>query len=182
MITSLGWNDQGTHIAMGTNTGSTEVWDTEKGVKIYQVRGHEERVSSLAWRGNQMATGSRDRTILMRDVRENQRNVVAKYQGHTQEVCGLKWSFDGNNLASGGNDNKLMIWSKSFTTPISKFSQHCAAVKGLAWSPHNHGVLASGGGSADRTIKFWNTLNGTMIDSIDTGSQVCNLMFSKTTK
>jgi WD40 repeat protein len=57
-----------------------------------------------------------------------------------------------------------------------------AAVKGLAWSPHNHGVLASGGGSADKTIKFWNTLNGTMLDSIDTGSQVCNLMFSKTTK
>jgi len=61
-------------------------------------------------------------------------------------------------LASGGNDNKLMIWSNHSNTPISKFSQHSAAVKALAWSPHTHGVLASGGGSADRTIKFWNTL------------------------
>ncbi len=75
-----------------------------------------------------------------------------------------------------------MIWSTSSNTPINKFSDHCAAVKALAWSPHNHGVLASGGGSADKTIKFWNTLNGTMLDSIDTGSQVCNLTFSKTTK
>jgi cell division cycle 20-like protein 1 (cofactor of APC complex) len=75
-----------------------------------------------------------------------------------------------------------MIWSTSSNTPVSRFNDHCAAVKALAWSPHNHGVLASGGGSADKTIKFWNTLNGTMIDSIDTGSQVCNLMFSKTTK
>jgi cell division cycle 20-like protein 1 (cofactor of APC complex) len=97
-------------------------------------------------------------------------------------VCGLKWSFDGNQLASGGNDNKLMIWSSLSNVPISKFNQHSAAVKALAWSPHTHGVLASGGGSADRTIKFWNTLDGTMLDSIDTGSQVCNLMFSKTTK
>lgn len=108
--------------------------------------------------------------------------MINKYQGHTQEVCGLKWSFDGNHLASGGNDNKLMIWSSSSNMPISKFTQHSAAVKALAWSPHTHGVLASGGGSADRTIKFWNTLDGTLLDSIDTGSQVCNLMFSKTTK
>ncbi len=34
-----------------------------------------------------------------------------KLVGHKQEVCGLKWSFDDMQLASGGNDNKLMIWS-----------------------------------------------------------------------
>ncbi len=34
-----------------------------------------------------------------------------KMMGHKQEVCGLKWSFDDTQLASGGNDNKLMIWS-----------------------------------------------------------------------
>ena len=129
-----------------------------------------------------LASGSRDKTINLRDLRLNQRSIVHKYEGHTQQVCGLKWSFDGNQLASGGNDNKLMIWSSLSNVPISKFTQHTAAVKALAWSPHTHGVLASGGGSADRTIKFWNTLDGTMLDSIDTGSQVCNLMFSKTTK
>ena len=75
-----------------------------------------------------------------------------------------------------------MIWNTHSTIPVNRFNQHCAAVKGLAWSPHNHGVLASGGGSADRTIKFWNTLDGTMLDRIDTGSQICNLIFSKTTK
>ena len=28
-------------------------------------------------------------------------------------------------------------------------------------------------------IRFWDTRNSTQIDSIDTGSQVCNLLFSK---
>ena len=32
--------------------------------------------------------------------------------GHKQEVCGLKWSFDQQQLASGGNDNRLNIWSQ----------------------------------------------------------------------
>lgn len=31
--------------------------------------GHSERVSSLAWRSNLIATGSRDKTINLRDIR-----------------------------------------------------------------------------------------------------------------
>ena len=42
----------------------------------------------------------------------------------------------------------------------------------IAWSPHHHGLLASGGGTADRCIRFWNTLTGQPMQSIDTGSQV----------
>ena len=65
------------------------------------------------------------------------------------------------------------------TSPVLRFTNHIAAVKALAWSPHQHGLLASGGGTADRTIRFWNTLTNSQIDCIDTGSQVCNLIFSK---
>jgi len=39
--------------------------------------------------------------------------------------------------------------------------------------------LASGGGTADRCIRFWNTLNLSPVNSLETGSQVCNLLFSK---
>jgi len=111
--------------------------------------------------------------------------------GHKQEVCGLKWSFDDSQLASGGNDNKLLIWNNHSSQPLAKFSNHCAAVKAIAWSPHQSGLLASGGGiyiinyiiilgTADRTIRFWNTNALQQINYIDTGSQVCNLIFSKT--
>jgi cell division cycle 20-like protein 1 (cofactor of APC complex) len=84
-------------------------------------------------------------------------------------------------LASGGNDNKLYVWNNRSSIPISKFNSHTAAVKAIAWNPNLHGLLASGGGSQDRTIRFWNTLTNTQVDSIDTGSQVCNLLFSTVT-
>ena len=42
-----------------------------------------------------------------------------------------------------------------------------------------HGLLASGGGTADKTIRFWNTMTGQPLQCIDTGSQVCNLAWSK---
>ena len=38
-----------------------------------------------------------------------------------------------------------------------QFTDHAAAVKALDWCPHQPGLLASGGGTADRTIRFWNT-------------------------
>jgi WD40 repeat protein len=35
------------------------------------------------------------------------------------------------------------------------------------------------GGTADRRMRFWNTLTGQLIHNIDTGSQVCNVAWSK---
>ena len=97
------------------------------------------------------------------------------------KVCGLKWSPDHQHLASGSNDNKLMVWSLSNPNPLQTYAQHTAAVKAIAWSPHQHGLLASGGGTADRKIRFWNTLTGQGLQTIDTNSQVCTLAWSKHT-
>ena len=65
--------------------------------------------------------------------------------------------------------------------PVQQYTEHLAAVKAIAWSPHQHGLLASGGGTADRCIRFWNTLTGQPLQCTDTGSQVCNLAWSKHT-
>ena len=52
-------------------------------------------------------------------------------------------------------------------------------MRALAWSPHNFGTLASGGGNYDKTIKFWNVNSSESTYTINTDSQVCNLVFSK---
>ena len=155
------------------------------------------------------------------------------------QVCGLKWSPSGQQLASGGNDNLLHIYdanSISNSTYVHRIAEHqartdpplhtflylnglrgrseararstnyqclcsmrresqtsaalfCsvkgfghfavlthaaltqAAVKALAWCPFQSNLLASGGGTADRCIKFWNTHTGALQNSIDTHSQ-----------
>ena len=53
-------------------------------------------------------------------------------------------------------------------------------MKAINWSPLHRGLLATGGGTADQHIRFWNTLTLQPISEINTGSQVCNLVFSKT--
>ena len=155
---------------MGTHSGELQIWDTTKNKLVRTMQGHDGRICAVAWNNSFLSTGSRDHTILHRDLRCRE-DKTATLQGHRQEVCGLKWSFDDQQLASGGNDNKLLLWcARSSSSPLAKFTEHQAAVKAIAWSPHKQGLLVSGGGTQDRTIKFWNTNKLKCLRSIETGS------------
>lgn len=179
-ICSVAWTQRGTFLAVGTNTGDVQIWDAHKCKLIRTMTGHRSRVGTLAWSTTMLSSGSRDRSIMQRDVRSPEQ-FTGKLLGHKSEVCGLKWSYDDRELASGGNDNQLLIWSASASSggPALRLPQHQAAVKAISWSPHQHGLLASGGGTADRCIRFWNTTTNTPLQCVDTGSQVCNLAWSK---
>ncbi|KAH8866224.1 Fizzy-related protein like [Schistosoma japonicum] len=304
VISSVAWSKKGSHLAIGTYRGHVQIWDVTKSSCIRLLNGHIARVGALAWNADLLASGSRDRYILLRDTRAStnsgggptghlpitnpsntsalttelgvgdeimtdfnplsspchvsQRESDSNYlrastpivsvsgnpsevdlsiapgqmdidvlgfrdvdhgsswsaarasanptvtqttalqsienetdrlvpgavrvlKDHRQEVCGLKWSPDSQYLASGGNDNRLLVWSQhapSTGGPVLTYEEHVAAVKAIAWSPHQHGLLASGGGTADRCIRFWNTLTGQALRSVDTGSQVCNIAWS----
>ena len=110
VVTSVSWTGRGTHLAVGTNLGETQIWSSAQCKKVRTLRGHSARVGTMSWNGHTLASGSRDRLIYLRDVRAKDATVM-KLAGHKQEVCGLKWSADESQLASGGNDNKLFIWN-----------------------------------------------------------------------
>ena len=179
-VTSVQWGADGKHIAVGTNAAEVQIWDVSRLKQVRTLRGHSARVGALAWNGTSLATGSRDNNIMMHDVRIRE-HCTATLTSHTQEVCGLKWSPSGNQLASGGNDNLLHIWDHNSIgngTHVHRLDAHQAAVKALAWCPFQSNLLASGGGTADRCIKFWNTTTGAMLNSVDTHSQVCALQWN----
>ncbi|KAF7846250.1 hypothetical protein BT93_L4766 [Corymbia citriodora subsp. variegata] len=177
-VTSVSWIQRGTHLAVGTHRGFVQIYDAQAQRRLRTMTGHSARVGALAWNDHILTSGSRDRLIYHRDVRSPDQHI-RRLAGHKQEICGLKWNHTSGQLASGGNDNKLLVWDKLNETPTFRFSQHVAAVKAIAWSPHQSHLLASGGGTADRTIKFWDTSRGTLLREIDTGSQVCNLAWSR---
>ena len=145
------------------------------------MKGHLARISSLAWNNHLLSSGSRDSTIINHDVRIAAHNI-ATLKAHEQEVCGLRWSLDGTQLASGGNDNLCCIWDINQHQPRFILRDSLAAVKAIAWCPFLKNVLATGGGTADRHIRFYNTLTGEIINQIDTKSQVTSLVWSKTEK
>ncbi|CAH3027422.1 unnamed protein product [Porites evermanni] len=183
-IGSVSWIKEGNYIALGDSDGVVQLWDVEAQKKLRSMAGHSARVGCLSWNSFILSSGSRSGAIHHHDVRVADHHV-ATLARHSQEVCGLKWSPDGKYLASGGNDNLLLIWDASVNTisnsntPLYTFNQHQAAVKALDWCPFQRNVLASGGGTADRHIRFWNVGAGNCLNSIDTHSQVCSILWSK---
>lgn len=193
-ITSVSWCSEPGHtkyISVGTNSNEVHLFDGQALRKVRTMTGATGRIASLSWSHHFISAGDRDGVIINHDVRADS-HIVSKYKGHTQEVCGLKWNDDGSCLASGGNENYLCLWDAAMSgrslpnhqeanhhAPRQILKQHKAAVKALDWCPFHRGLLASGGGTADRTIKFWNSASGAMLNSIDTGSQVCSVVWSK---
>ncbi|KAI9198169.1 hypothetical protein LWI28_011306 [Acer negundo] len=89
----LSWAPDGRHIAVGWNNSQVQIWDSTANRKLRTLRGgHRSGVGSMAWNNHILTTG-----------------------GHTHEVCGLKWSPSGQQLANGGGDHLLHIWDTRST-------------------------------------------------------------------
>ena len=195
VITSLSWMNNGVGMGVGLPNGVLELWDVNKSTKIREIEAHSERISSLAWNGYIVTTGSKDKVIKNFDVR-CQDSEISKIRQHKQEVCALRYSPEGDLLASGGNDNTAFIWDvrklnnkllnisnlnelNNSIKPLFVNNYHTAAVKALAWCPWQRHVLATGGGSKDRTLKIFNCDSNKIIKNVDTGSQVCAVLWNK---
>jgi meiosis-specific APC/C activator protein AMA1 len=81
---------------------------------------------------------------------------------HNQQICGLAWSVDGKQFATGGNDNVAFLFDTAEIdrrysgspnpTPITQTVQGCeryrwyhgAAVKAIAFCPWQKTLLATG--------------------------------------
>ena len=115
-VTSLAWIQEGNYMAVGTSDHKVQLWDVDKLRQVRSMTGHRARVSSLSWNGPCLSSGGRDSIVLHHDVRVAEHKVGC-LRGHAQEVCGLRWSPSGTQLASGGNDNILNVWDDRCAPP-----------------------------------------------------------------
>ncbi|KAG0638730.1 WD40-repeat-containing domain protein [Tuber brumale] len=114
---------------------------------------------------------------------------------HSQQICGLAWSGDGEQFATGGNDNLACLFSTADVTrnrsggvrsheatPLEGGEKHRwahgAAVKAIAFCPWQRSLLATGGGSNDRCIHFFHTFSGATLATINVSAQVTSLLWS----
>ncbi|MGH0161027.1 UNVERIFIED_CONTAM: hypothetical protein FKN15_040360 [Acipenser sinensis] len=180
-ISSVSWIKEGNFLAVGVSDAKVQLWDVESQKRLRNMASHTSRVASLSWNNHVLSSGARSGHIHHHDVRVAEHHI-ATLSGHSQEVCGLKWSPDGKYLASGANDNLVYVWpnvqESRDSTPVHCFTQHQGAVKALAWCPWQTNILASGGGTSDRHIRIWNVSSGSCLSSLDTESQVCSLVFA----
>jgi cell division cycle 20-like protein 1 (cofactor of APC complex) len=105
-----------------------QVWDIAVNEHINEMQGHSARMGALALNGVVVSPGSHDRLILC-DTRMPSPVVERRLVGYQQEVCGLKWSPDNQDPASGAKDSRLLLWNLRSLPSVQIYTGHLAAVK-----------------------------------------------------
>ena len=73
-------------VAVGTQAGLVQVWDAAAGKQVTTLQGHTARVGAIAWNGDLLSSGSRDRFINQKDIRTSPAIQERQLVGHRQEV------------------------------------------------------------------------------------------------
>lgn len=89
-VTSVQWAERGDYLAVGTHRGQLQIWDTHAQKKAYEILSHSHRIGCLAWNGESICSGSRDRYIVQKDLRST---CERKLSAHRQEVKYLGYLF-----------------------------------------------------------------------------------------
>lgn len=95
------------------------------------------------------------------DVAEGK--LLHTFRGHRDSILAVAISPDGEWLATGSYDRKVMIWNTNTGEPVRTLAGHNGAIFDVAFSPDGR-VLATA--SADATIKLWSVATGERLDTL----------------
>ena len=179
-IRSIKFNKEGDKILLGLDNGIINLYDINENKILNEFNDLNSTILCINnIDDNNFIIGEKFGNFQFIDIRIQDQNNV--YHGHNEEICNIKFSPSTKIFATSSNDCTIKIWDQRNLNfgPITHFQQHEAAVKALEWSPINKDLIISGGGTSDRTLKYWNSNTGEIIKSIPTGSQVCNLFWNQ---
>lgn len=179
-ISSLSWIKDGRTLAVGSSDGQIQLWDVERGRKLRTmlVPNCPSRVSSLTWNRHLLSSGCKDGKLQTHDVRVAQHLSTSYISPQSGEICGLRWSCDGKTLAAGNNDNMVRLYNPEVKESFITLRGHQSAVKALSWKPGSSTILATGGGSQDKTIKIWDIRRSSNSSSSDDDDSMCIQSYS----
>lgn len=161
-----------------TENGCVMIYDIIK-KKMARKYKNIQSINVCAWKKAILTTGSKDSTILLRDIRIKD-SIIQSLKNHTDEVCALEWNNSGK-LASSSCDSTISIFDIK-TSKVDTLLGHKSTVTDLAWNPLQTNMLGSCGNLNDKTIKLWNVSTGKLLSSRKVSNGVTGLHFSKYSK
>lgn len=144
-------------IAVGTFLGDISIRDAFSGDELQVLRGHRDRITSLAYSANGLllASCSFDGTLRIWDAVTGALLRVITLEG--MHLFGLAFSPDSKRLAVASNDSTVQIWNPLSGERILVLTGHTSRVHSVAFSPDGlH--LCSGG--RDGTLRLWDVATG----------------------
>ena len=143
-----------------TSPARIMLWDVASGKVLKQTEFTTAVVRCVALsRERLLAAGTDDGKVMLLDAATLE--LTRTLGTHAGLVRSLKFSPDGQTLASSGRDNLVKLWDVA-SGNVRELRGHTSHVSALAFADDK--VLASG--SRDKTIRFWDVENARPLESL----------------
>ena len=165
---ALAFSPDGRLLASAAGPNAVTLWDATTAEPVGEpLAGHTDAVSSVAFGGDVLVSGSLDDTVRLWAPRAGD-PLGTTLRGHQDSVTSVAFDPAGGLLASGGFDTTIRLWDPATGAPVgSPLVGHTDAVSALSFDPKafdpkasdpKGGRLASAG--LDGSIRLWDTARG----------------------
>ncbi|MEM9770218.1 MAG: hypothetical protein AAF889_01215 [Cyanobacteria bacterium P01_D01_bin.73] len=171
-VEAVTFSPDGQTLATASDDKTVRLWSAA-GQELRKFTGHKDWVFSVDFSpdGKTLASGSYDGTAKLWSLSGGkpddkfekaldeelggkpgeQRSKPITLTGHGDRVFSVKFSPDGQTLASTSEDKTIRTWSRD-GKPLQTFTGHTDLVTSVAFSPDGSGLISA---SYDTTVRLW---------------------------
>ncbi|KAJ1496244.1 WD40-repeat-containing domain protein [Baffinella frigidus] len=174
-------------LAVGTQAGRVRLVDPATGETQLDFQAHRTAICCLSFSSNgRLASASFDKSFVIWDVDGTERLHVKGHtgqgacicephrlmtddqcpvMGHARRVDAIAWNLSGERLATGGQDDTVMVWNAATGERCLVLLGHDHAVCAVAFSGDG---LKLASGSCDESVRVWDARNGDVLRVLET--------------
>ncbi len=164
----------GQYLISGDDGGTVAVWNLTIPQQPIATYCNHQPIYTVAISPNcsQIASGDKNQRVQLRR-RESITNSLQELQVAAGLVYSVRFSPDGQILASSGVDRRIRLWNTNTGKIISTLNGHQASVMAMQFMPNGKILISAG---ADRTIRFWDLAQQQLLKTIEVHEQPINAL------
>uniref|UniRef100_A0A7E4VGL5 ANAPC4_WD40 domain-containing protein n=1 Tax=Panagrellus redivivus TaxID=6233 RepID=A0A7E4VGL5_PANRE len=181
-VSCVKFSKDGKFLAVGLLSGKVHLFDVNKKTLNRSFQPASSRVGVLAWGKNGLLVmGCRTGVFQVHDVRQRL-SFVCEVEEHVGELTSLLWCYNDEFLVVGSADAHVTVYTRQQILeqdldPSFRFEGHLATVKAVCEVSYMPGkVIATGGGTNDGKVIFWDLRYGSEVASFETNMQISSLV------
>ena len=146
-VNSLAIDQDGTVLAIASDSGAVTLWDVGSGEAMRTLGGHGGAVYTVAFgpNGRLLATGGLDSTARLWDAVTGRE--LHSLKGHIGWINAVAFAADGTQLLSAGRDSSLRIWDVATGRELRVIDDYSSEVFTVAASPNGRWLASDKGDS-----------------------------------
>ena len=109
LVVSLAFSTDGSLLASGSADSTVRLWDTDTGDDLEVLTAHTDWVNSVAFNKTILASAGFDNAIFLWEA--GTKNLLHTLTAHSNSVESVAFNRDGNILASGGANGRVLLWN-----------------------------------------------------------------------